>query len=55
MKIINRNEFKSNFTYFKFCILFLICDFSRLFNNVILFKMMMIDCAAYDKSNDVLE
>ena len=53
MKIINRNELMSNFTYLKFRVLFSICHFSRLFNDVISFEMMMIACAAYEKSNDV--
>ena len=53
MKIINHNELMSNFTYLKFCVLFPICHFSRLFNDVILFEIIMIVCAAYTKTNDV--
>ena len=53
MKIINRNQLMLNFTYLKFRILFLICHFSRLFNDEILFKMIMIVYAAYEKSNDI--
>ena len=43
----------SKFIYLRFCISFLIFHFNRLFNDVILFKIMMIVCAAYEKLNDV--
>ena len=54
MKIINRNELISSFIFLKFYVLFSICHFNRLFHNVILFEIMMIIYAAYEKSNDVI-
>ena len=53
MKIIKRNESKSNFTYFNFRNLFSICYVSRLFSNAISFEMTLIICAAYVKSKNV--